>query len=111
MPSSTRENTSIAIDDDRMIGSCAMLQMLAITSSSHFALTRLAMNPPITPEAENSQKKLPAIQPNSVGDSFSSLIIGTATRPMTTLSMKLISMNSASSTVMNQARPGSYGLL
>ena len=74
-------------------------------------LQRLARNPPSTPPIANSQKKPLPMSPNCFGDKCSSSIMGTATRPSTILSRKLMSMNTVSRMVMVQARPSADGSL
>ncbi|MCY1529275.1 hypothetical protein D9M68_644090 [compost metagenome] len=54
-------------------------------------------------DIENSRKKLLAIRPNSEGESPRSAISGTATMPRIALSMKLMTMNAASRSVMTHA--------
>ncbi|MNH40926.1 hypothetical protein D3C72_2093600 [compost metagenome] len=92
------------------MGNWISAQNAPIPSSRVRVGRRLAMKPPITAEMAKNQCSAPPTRPNSAGDKPSSLDIGTATRPMTTLSRKFTSINSASSTAIIQAVPARAGV-
>ncbi|MCY1456172.1 hypothetical protein D9M71_733720 [compost metagenome] len=106
MPSSTRQATMVHSEVANSIGSCTRAQNRPMPSNSVRVGLRLARKPPSTAESENSQCKAPPIRPNSAGLSCSSAIIGTATRPMTTLSRKFTNIITANSAAMVQAAFG-----
>ena len=73
-----------------------------MTNKAQRAWIRLTMNPVTIAEIENRKKKLELTSPNSFGVSPTSFMIGTAARPMTALSTKLISMKKNSNQTMVQ---------
>ena len=86
-----RHTTSTMTELEKNTGSCVADQMAASSIRIHFAGKRPTTNSPTAmPESENSRKKLLPMRPNSLGLSDSSFIIGTAERPKTSLSKKLM---------------------
>nr|WP_035182544.1 hypothetical protein [Achromobacter xylosoxidans] len=104
MPSRIREKYSSGTEAKKASGICDTPQMPASTTSTTLDDTRLARKPKPIAETEKNRKKLLAIMPNCAGSMLSSCISGTATMPRIALSMKLMTMNKARSTVTTHPR-------
>ncbi len=91
------------------MGNWISAQNAPMPNSSVRVGRRLAMKPPTTAEMAKNQCNAPPTRPNSAGDKPSSLDMGTATRPMTTLSRKFTNISIASSTAIIQAVPARAG--
>jgi len=87
-----RQASRVANPTAPAIGNCTSAQESASVRITKRAATRLATKPTKMAERQNRKKKLDPTSSNCFGVSARSCMIGTAARPRTALSAKLINI-------------------